>query len=121
IIAGLCMALAVPSGPTAKSDRWGTVIVGSMLGMFLGWQAAVSCALAGSIFVLLNALVSWIVPRRLPATACLAATVLVQLPLWRTLDRYEWWPSRAGWNILRLAGWPESRFVMTSLAAALGT
>lgn len=118
VLTGLLTAAAVPRGPQRSVDRRGTIAVGGLIGLFLGWQAAVSCALIAAGFAVLNAVASRLTRRPLPVTGLLAAAVLVQLPLWRTLGLTAWWPGPAGWDILLRAGWPETDFSLTSLAAA---
>ncbi len=117
ILGGLTSA-AVPSNGTRSADRAGTAAAGLLIGLFLGWQAAVGCGVFAAAFSMLAAVASRATSGRLPMTAITAASVLVQLPFWRRLNGSRWWPNFDGWGVLRHVGWPESGFTATSLVAA---
>lgn len=121
VAVGLLLAAAVPAGLSRSADRRGVVAVGALIGLFLGWQAAVSCGVIAAGLALLNAVVTRLTRSGLPITALLAASVLTQVPLWRALDATEWWPGSAGWDVLRRVGWPDAAFAVTSLAATAVT
>ena len=118
VAVGSLITLAVPHGSRAGSDRRGTITVGGLIGLFLGWQAAIACGLLATGLAVVNAVASRVVRRPLPVTALLAATPLVQIAFWRELSRLDAWPGHHGWGLLREAGWPESGFAVTSLVAA---
>jgi leader peptidase (prepilin peptidase) / N-methyltransferase len=118
VVIGALVAPAVPVGATAASDRRGTLAVGVLIGLFLGWQAAVTCGLLAAILALLNAVVSRLTKKPLPMTALLAAAAIVQIAFWRELSASTFWPGPLGWQTLRSVGWPETAFVPTSLTTA---
>lgn len=115
---GLLIAGGVPNMRQAAADRRGTIAAAGLVGLFLGWQAAIACGWLAAAPVLINAIVSRLSGRSLPVTALVAATVLVQIPLWGTLAQQVWWPGHYGWTLLRQIDWPEPAFAVTSLAAA---
>ncbi|MGC1275011.1 MAG: prepilin peptidase [Planctomycetaceae bacterium] len=115
---GLLTAGGVPMTRRAAADRRGSIAAGGLVGLFLGWQAAIACGWLAAAPVLINAIVSRLAGRSLPVTSLYAATVLVQIPLWGTLSQQAWWPGPLGWLLLRRVDWPEPAFAVTSLAAA---
>ena len=118
-LVGTAVSIAIPIGSRSAIDRMGTVALGSLIGLFLGWQSVISCGLAAAGLSIVNALASRFANRSLPVTSLLAMTLLIQIPFWRDLGRLAWWPNQTGWELLRHFGWPETAFVLTSLAAAL--
>jgi leader peptidase (prepilin peptidase)/N-methyltransferase len=116
---GAAVGLGAPGGPRRGVDRAGTLAAGGLTGLFLGWQAAVSCGLLAAGFSVLNGVTSRLCGRSLPVTALLAATVPIQIVFWRDTLMLPWWPRPNGWGPLSRVGWPEDRFAETSLAVAV--
>lgn len=115
---GLLLSGGVGKTQIAASDRRGVIAAAGFIGLYLGYQAAIACGLLAAVLALANAIASHIVRRSLPVTGLVAVTVLIQLPLWRTLSKMPWWPGPQGWTFLRTIGWPANGFTVTSLMTA---
>ena len=69
----------------------------ALVGLFLGWQAATSIALATCLFHAAAWLLGlvWPITRRTPATAYVLAASLVHVVTWRWNDQLPIWPGHA--------------------------
>ena len=93
LVGGLLMGLVVAAGCRLQKPADALLGLG-LVGVGLGWQAAVSVGLLASAARLVGALMLGLSSRRCPlpllAYVCLAA--LVHICLWRGLDGLAFWP-----------------------------
>lgn len=113
-VVGLTVASAAPTGSRRKADRGGTVAAGALIGLFLGWQAVVSCGLTAVVLAAVNAIASRLTRRSLPVTGLLATAAAVQVVSWKALSKVEWWPGPTGWKVIQHAGWPTDGSTLDS-------
>lgn len=113
---GLLLGGVVAISVKTNADCRGVFAAMTMIGAFLGWQAVVSCAFIAAVLSVARPLLACFLP--LPLTFFVATSVLIQIPLWKTLDRLTWWPGSHGWRVLRSTGWPEPGFAISTLSLA---
>jgi leader peptidase (prepilin peptidase)/N-methyltransferase len=91
LAAGLACGLLLRSAARGAAPQAPTAAAVAAVGVFLGWQAAVSASLlAGLCLLVAAALRPRLFDRWLLGTVFLAA--LAQIFLWRRLEEISWWP-----------------------------
>ena len=118
LTAGALIGIAISFAASAEQRR-GTTAAVSLVGLFLGWQAAVCIGLLAAVAAWPLALLARTIRRPLPTTAAAALALAIWFGLAGASGRLEWWPGANGWPILRRLGWPEASFVVTSATAAV--
>ena len=102
LIAGGLLAVASRSS-TGRDDRFDAMLPTlSIIGAFLGWQAAVSVAVLAAIGMSLACIAGllWRRRRPWPLAVWLTVATFVQLGLWRFLSEQPGWPGHiAGWIV----------------------
>ena len=65
-----------------------------LVGLFLGWQAAVSVAVFATVFQLLGGVLGYLGLRiaNLPVSGWVLMSTVLHLCLWRVLSRFSFWP-----------------------------
>jgi hypothetical protein len=96
----------------------------ALVGLFLGWQAALSIAAmtAAGQLVLTIALAIARQPMRIPPAATLGPATFAHLLVWRALWHISWWPGSdpAPRAILIPCAFIAAATMLTNITAALG-
>jgi leader peptidase (prepilin peptidase)/N-methyltransferase len=98
IVAAGALCLTLRDRRASAGEVWATLGSAAIIGAFLGWQAAISVGLLAAIGALALALLArlWPAFARVPLSGAVGLATLVQIPAWRALATWSWWPGPEG-------------------------